>query len=96
MSKFKVCENCFIKIQFKILLFNQSKLSLLIDDQYLEQFADFTNVEELEVHVTWSGISGLDLLCIVLQNTLTQLVLEILEGFKYINDNYLNIYNPKL
>ena len=63
-----------------------NKLKLLINDEYLSKFAeaDFCdNLEEIEVHSTWSGIGTLDILAISASNTLTKISLEVLEGYSW-------------
>lgn len=60
-----------------------SKLRVLMNDQDLEKFVTLENLEEIEAHVTWTGISGLDLLSIHMKDTLTKINLVLLEGYSW-------------
>ena len=72
-------------------------IRLLIDDQHMESLRSLDcPIEEIEAHVTWSGISGIDLLAMAFTQTLTKLSLTMLEGYSYsviekIGRNCLNL-----
>ena len=59
-------------------------IRLLIDDQHMESLRSLDcPIEEIEAHVTWSGISGTDLIAVAFAQTLAKLSLTMLEGYSY-------------
>ena len=59
-------------------------IRLLIDDQHMERLKSLDcPIEEIEAHVTWSGISGTDLIAVAFAQTLAKLSLTMLEGYSY-------------
>ena len=59
-------------------------IRLLIDDQDMERLRILDcPIEEIEAHVTWSGISGIDLFSLAFARTLTKLSLTMLESYSY-------------
>ena len=63
-----------------------TQLKLLVDDASLGKFAqaDFgRDLEAIEIHATWSGFAALDILAASAAETLTEVTLEILEGYSW-------------
>merc|ERR1712126_754920 len=55
-----------------------------MDDLYCKQLVPLTHIDELEVHLTWSGLTaGFELYCERIGNTLTSLDITMLDNYSW-------------
>ena len=63
---------------------NISCLRLLIDDLLLTELCSLDNIEDLEAHLTWSGLTaGFELFCEQQAKSLTSIELTLLDNFSW-------------
>ena len=61
-----------------------TKVKVLLDDLSLRQFECLDDVEELEVHLTWSGLTaGLEMLASSWSSSLTSLDITLLDNYSW-------------
>ena len=61
-----------------------TKVKVLLDDLSLRQFECLDGVEELEVHLTWSGLTaGLEMLTSSWSHSLTALDITLLDNYSW-------------
>ena len=63
---------------------NLSCLRILIDDLQLTELCTLQGIQELEAHITWSGLTaGFELFCEQFANSLTSIELTLLDNFSW-------------